>query len=223
MSERPDLRQFPRYPVKLPIFYRVKDPAPVRAGVGWTRDLSEGGACLELAEHLGPSSRLGVFLRTDKGGLELEAEVVWAGGPVSAGAGVLHGVTFTPLSPEQLAALRELLLDKGPARRAGVRLPLEFTVSCQLKGDLSPPFQGRTVDVSRAGLLLCLPQVVPPNTMLVIGLPTARGPVAGEGVIVWVEPLETQRSGELIRHGFRFTDIGWASELALGLLIAERS
>lgn len=222
MPERSQ-RQFPRYPIKLPVLYRVTDPAPVRAGVGWTRDLSEEGACLELAERLGPSSRLGVFLRTDKGGLELEAEVVWAGGPVPAGEGVLHGVTFTPLSPEQLAALRDLLLQKGQTRQAGVRLPLEFSVSCELKGDPSRPFQGRTADVSRAGLLLCLPQVVPPNTVLVISLPTARGPVAGEGVIVWVEPQETQRPGELIRHGFRFTDIGWASELALGLLLAERS
>lgn len=223
MTEWAAQRQFPRYPIKLPIFYKVRDPAPVRAGVGWTRDLSEGGARLELAERLAPSSLLGVFLRTDKGGLELEAEVVWAGAPVSAGEGVLHGVTFRELSPEQLAALRDLLLSKGHTRQAGVRLPLEFTVTCQIKGDPSPPMQGRTGDVSRAGLLLCLPQAVPPDTVLVISLPTARGPVAGEGVIVWVEPRETQRPGELIRHGFRFTDIGWASELALGLLIAEKS
>lgn len=213
-------RRVPRYPIKLPILYKRKGPAPARAGVGWTRDLSEGGACLELAEGLEPSSSLQLFLRTDQGGLELDAEVRWAAGP-APGGGVLHGVAFTEIAPDQRQLLRDLILSKGQVRQAGVRLPAEVPVTCQPKGQAGPPLQGRTGDLSRAGLLLRLPQVLPPDTVMVVSLPTSRGPVAAEGVIVWVEPPEAQTPGKLIRHGVRFTDIGWASELALGLLLAE--
>lgn len=214
-------RRFPRFPIKLPILYKRKSP-PVRAGAGWTRDVSEGGACLELAEPFALGTHLSVILQTDKGGIVVDAKVVWASKPEAAGAGVLHGVAFTQLAPEEHQALASLLVSKGKVRQAGVRLPAEFPVSCQRKGTQDPPFRGWTGDVSRAGLLLRLPEALQPATELEVSLPTGRGPVAAEGVIVWVEPAEARKPGELIRHGLKFTQIGWASELALGLLLAER-
>ncbi len=214
-------RRFPRFPIKLPIFYKRKSP-PVRAGVGWTRDVSEGGACLELAEPFAQGTHLSVILQTDKGGIVVDAEVVWVSRPEEAGAGVLHGVAFTQFAPEEHRALAGLLASKGKVRQAGVRLPAELPVTCQKKGTGGSPLQGRTGDISRAGLLLRLPEALQPGTELEVSLPTGRGPVAADGVIVWVEPAEARTPGELIRHGLKFTQIGWASELALGLLSTDR-
>jgi len=38
--------KFPRYPIQLPLLHRVIGPPATGAGMGWTRNLSEGGACL---------------------------------------------------------------------------------------------------------------------------------------------------------------------------------
>lgn len=216
-------RRFPRYPVRLPLLYKLKDAARVRAGMGWTRDLSEGGACLELADRLEPSSPLRLLLQTDQGSLEVPAEVIWSGKSGAAGEGVLHGVKFTQIPPDQHQSLRDLLLRKGQVRQVGVRLPREFAVTCQRQGTSDAPIQGRTGDVSRAGLLLRLPQVLPPGTVLEVSLPTGGGPLTAEGVIVWGDRAETQTPGDLIRHGLRFTDLSWSRSLALGLLLAETS
>jgi len=223
MTDRSVPRRFPRCPIKLFLLYKLKNGAPVRAGTGWTHDLSEGGGCLELAERLEPASTLRLFLQTDRGGLELEGAVVWSGNPERKGGGVLHGVTFTQVAPDQYEALRKLLLEKEQERPGRARLAMERAVICHLKEKPDVSLQGRTANISRGGLLLCLPQPLPPPTMLVVTLPTQYGPVAGEGVIVWADSPVDQNPGELIRHGFRFTDVGWASELALGLLLAEGS
>ncbi|MBI4841144.1 MAG: PilZ domain-containing protein [candidate division NC10 bacterium] len=114
-------RRHPRHPLVLSILYKSKDPAPAKVGVGWTRDVSDGGACLELAEPLQPGTPLSVILQTDQGSLGVEGKVVWVGGPVAGGGGVLHGVAFLDATPELL---------------------------CRPKGDAGPPLQGETGDVS---------------------------------------------------------------------------
>jgi len=214
-------RRYPRHPIRLPLLYKVTAPAPGKAGVGWTRDLSEGGACLELSEHLEPMSLLKLVLRTDKGSLEVEAEVVWAARPDPAGQPVLHGACFTPLAGEQQKALQDLLTQKGHTRLEGCRLPLELPVLCRPKGMIDPILRGSTGDVSRGGLLLLLPEVLPPGSALEITIQTARGKVEAEGMIVWVGSAEEQTPGGLVRHGFKFTDISWPNQMTLGLLLAE--
>ncbi len=221
MTDRPVYRRFPRYPIQLPILYKVIIPPTRQAGAGWTRNLSEGGACLELAESLQPATSLQVLLRTEQRGTELEAQVVWTRAAGSTTSGVLHGVAFTQMVPADRQALRDLLHHKGWVRPAGVRLPVELTITCQRKDDAGPLLQGWTGDISRGGLLLRLPQGLPPGTVLEITLPTIYGPVTAEGTIVWVEPPDVQTPGEPIRYGFRFTNITWASELTLGLFLAE--
>jgi hypothetical protein len=84
-----------------------------------------------------------------------------------------------------------------------------------------PVLQGRTGDVSRGGLLLLLPEVIPPGFGLQISIHTARGNVEAEGTIAWVGSAETQGPGGLVRHGFKFTDISWPNQMTLGLLLAE--
>lgn len=221
MSEWSAERRCSRHPIRVPVIYKLKDPAHVKAGMGWTRDLSEEGAYLELTERLEPSSTLVLFIGTEKRGLEVEATVVWVGGQGSAGEGILHGVSFPRVSAEQRQALSNLLNLKGQRQLAGLRLPLEISVLCRPKGKEGPPLQGRTADISREGLLLLLSQVVPAGSVLHVTLSTARGKVEAEGVIAWVEAQAGQAAAGLVPHGLRFTDINWSNQMTLGLLLAE--
>lgn len=215
-------RRFTRFAIVLPVRHRLKGPGPSRTGVGWTRDLSGGGACVQLAEQLSPQVPLNLRLQTDRGAIELEGEVVWAGDPPKVGGGILHGVAFTHIMPEQLQTLRELIISKGKVRNAGgVRLPLEVSATCHRKGRPGPPVQGRTGNMSKGGLLLFLPQSYPPGTALEVTLHSPSGPLTAEGVVVWNKPSVGRTLGEPTPHGLRFTALGWSRALALGLLLAE--
>jgi Tfp pilus assembly protein PilZ len=142
---------------------------------------------VELAERIQPQMLLRVLLRTDRSGINVEGRVVWSGGAGQAGGGIVHGVAFTQVAPDQAAALRDLIRSKAEVRNAGVRLPMELTVTCQPKDQAGGPFQGTTGDISRGGLLLRLPQVFPPGSELDITLHTPSGPLTVEGTVVWVE------------------------------------
>ncbi len=221
MSDWSVQRRHPRYVIQLPFLLKARAPVPNPAGVGWTRDLSEGGACVELAEGLGLRSPLGLRLRTDRGGIELQARVVWIGEPRRLGGGILHGVTFTHLLPDQLQALRDLIRSKGQVRNAGVRVPLEISVTCTPTGSRWPSFQGLTADISHGGLLLLLPEVVPAGLAMNITLQTPHGPLTVEGAVVWVEPPGGRAVGPPFRHGLRFTTLRWSTSLSLGLFLVE--
>ncbi|HWU39800.1 MAG TPA: PilZ domain-containing protein, partial [Candidatus Acidoferrum sp.] len=199
MSEWAAQRRHPRHPIRLPALYKVMEPPPATAGVGWTRDLSEGGACLEVADYLEPMSQLTLLLRTEEGGLELRGEVVWAARSEPAGQPVLHGVSFVQLSEDQRKALVKLFTKKEHMRLEGLRLPLELPISCRPTGMTGPVMQGHTGDVSRGGLLLLLPEVIPPDFPLEVTIQTSRGNVEAKGVIVWVGLKEKQAAGEMVR------------------------
>ena len=215
-------RRFSRFPIVLPVLHRPKGPGAVRTGVGWTRDLGGGGACVQLAEQLLLHVPLNLRLQADRGAIDLEGEVAWVGDPPKAGGGILHGVAFTNIAPDQLVTLRELIISKGKVRNAGgVRLALEVSVTCHRKGQAGTPLQGRTGNMSKGGLLLFLPQGYPAGTALEVTLHNPAGPITAEGVVVWNKPAEGRTLGEPIPHGFRFTALGWSRALALGLLLAE--
>ena len=54
---------------------------------------------MELAEPLQSRLPLLVYLRTERGIIEAEAEVAWAEKPPLANGGILHGVAFTQPPP----------------------------------------------------------------------------------------------------------------------------
>jgi PilZ domain len=220
MSEQAVQRRLPRYQIQLPLLYRLASPSS-KFGAGWTRNLSEGGARVELDEPIQPHTPLHLSLRTDSGSIETEARVTWAEGPRQAGGDVLHNLTFAQIAPDQLQALRDLLLPLSMAPHAGIRLPLDIPVTCRSKGRPGPTVKGRTGDVDRGGLLLRLPQTIPPPTPLTVTLHTTKGTVMVEGEIVWAEPPREQTQQELLDHGLRFTSPSWSVSLALGLLLAE--
>jgi hypothetical protein len=213
-------RKYARYPIVIPALYGLKGAEPVMAGAGWTRDLSEGGACLELPDRLEVSALIHLFLRTDQGGISIEGQVIWAEGPLPTG-GILHGVAFTQMVSGHHQAMRDLLLRKRMVWQAVVRIPLELPVTYQLKSQPRSLHQGQTENVSRRGLSLRLPLVYSPGTSLEVALHTPHGHLTAEGMIVRVEPLEAQTLGEPIRHGFHFTDISHAAQMALGRVLAE--
>ena len=220
MSQWSVLRRFPRYAIQLPLFFRT-GAAQQKAGVGWTRDISEGGARLELAERLPSRTPLQLIVRTDEGAIELEAEVVWVREAGVGEGGALHGVGFIQIPPGELEALRALIHAKGQVRQAGVRLPLELPVTCRRKGRGGLPVGGVTGNISRGGILLCLPEVLPADTVLEITLHTPKGPLTAWGARVWVDPPERRTPGELIRQGIQFLALDGSTTLSLGLCLAE--
>src|SRR3989337_2823429 len=96
MPDGSERRQFGRYLIVLPILHKPDDPAAGSVGVGWTRNVGEGGTCVDLAESLRLQTPLRVRLQTDQGTIELEAHVVWTGEPSRGGGGVRRGPPFPP-------------------------------------------------------------------------------------------------------------------------------
>jgi hypothetical protein len=221
MPEPSTPRQYRRFPIQLPILHQAKTPAPSKAGVGWTHNLCEGGACVELAEPLRPQMPLWVRLQTEEGPIDTEAQVTWSGECATPKGGILHGVSFTQITPYFLSALRNLLLCKGLIRPPKVRLPFDVPVTCRLQGRDGPAIQGRTRDVSRGGLLLRLSEVVPAETVMDVIVHTSPGPLKVEGAVAWVAPPESRAPGGPIRHGLRFTRPTWSTSLAFGSLLVD--
>ena len=213
-------RKHARYPIVVPMLYAFECSDSVTTNAGWTRDLSEGGACFELAERLEASASIRATLRTDQGNIETCGQVIWAEGPLQTG-GILHGITFVRMLPAQHQTVQGLLLRRRMVWRAVVRIPVQLPVIYQLKGQPRSFHQGQTENVSRGGLLLRLPRVYPPSTTLEVTLRTARGDLAVEGTIAHVEPLDAQTPGKPIRHGFQFTDVSYATQTTLARVLAE--
>jgi len=135
--------------------------------------------------------------------------------------------TFKRVVRSQVSAPHGGSLSSGdPARtvplQPGIRWPLELDVMCQGKDGQGTALEGRTGNISRSGLLLTLPQELPPGSVLELTLHTAKGPATVEGAVVWVEPQEKRKSGESVRHGVRFTSSTWSLSMALRFLLAER-
>jgi hypothetical protein len=215
----------PRYPIHLPLLHTPTAQSAPLDGVGWTWNLGEDGACVELAEFPPPRTSLDLHLHTDQGTLYVETRIAWATDAARAralGGGILHGVTFTRMAPGHRQALRDLLLAQCRERRTGVRFPLDLPVLAQPQGANASPFiRGRTGNLSRRGLMLRLPQSLSPSTILKVTLRAPRGPITTVGEIVWVDPGYRQTFGDPVRHGLRFSLVEWTGPLAMSRVLAE--
>jgi hypothetical protein len=213
--------RYNRYLVRLPVVYRAEAADAEHAGVGWTRNLSESGMCVELDERLEPDTVLSIRVQTDRGHIEGRAKVVWAGGPGGTESGIPHGIVFTEMPPDQRQGLHDMLLPLSMVPHADVRLPLKIPITCQRKDQAGELVQGHTGNLSRGGILAYLPQALPPGTVVTISLPTSKGAIRVEGTVTWVEPPGQRQQGQPIQHGLRFNFLSWSSSLLLGLLLAE--
>lgn len=88
-SER---RHSRRYPIELPLLHTPKTPPADGSKVGWAHTLSEGGACIGVAERLQSQMPLRVRLRTDRDTLEVDAAAVWAREPPLPDGGIPPGL-----------------------------------------------------------------------------------------------------------------------------------
>jgi hypothetical protein len=213
-------RKHPRHPLILSIVYQRADSGEAARGVGWTRNLSEGGACLELPDPLPEATPLRVALQTDLGSLWMDAEVVWAGRAEDAAEGVPHGIAFVQVTQEQAQALGDLVDRLGQLKDVAVRVPLRRAVACQLAGAPEPPLRGLTGEVSRRGLSVSLPERLPEASDVEVTLPTPEGQLTVRAKVTWVDAKEG-KPGERVRHGLEFMRLDWTDELTLGLLLAE--
>ncbi len=210
-----------RYQLRLPVVFRAEVAGEDRTGVGWTCNLSESGLCVELDERLRPETLLALQIYTDRGSIDVRGRVVWVGRPGGLDHGIPHGVGLEKLPPEQRQALHGMLLPLSMVPHADVRLPLRLPVSCQCKEHTRELLQGQTGNLSRAGMLVYLPQALSPGTVLGISLPTAKGGIRVEGRVTWASPQARNQPGQPIPHGVRFIFLRWAESLLLGLLLVE--
>jgi hypothetical protein len=214
-------RRFARFPLVLPLQHRVPDRPHAEAAVGWTHNVSGGGACLELAGPLRPSASLGLQLHTPDGPIAAEARVLWTRSRLPAEGGILHGIAFTQLAPDQLETLRRLLLSLRPWWHTRGRLPVNLAVTCHVTHPPGPSLPGRVGNFSRGGLLLRLPVALLPFMDLEVILPTPTGSLRLTSTIAWVEPQEKRKSRTAIQHGVRFTHLDWPTSLSLARLLAN--
>lgn len=210
---------FTRCVIDLPFRYRQSGEAAYRPGLGWTRDLSGGGAWVELPEQVAPPTLLEVSLQAPGEPLRLAAQVVW-GCHESHGLSRLHGVRFLRVTPAQRQRLG-VLLSHQKSRGVG-RLYCTLAATCRSKGAAGDPLPCETRDLSSGGVALRLPASVPPGTHVQVTIPTVFGVVTADAEVVWAEPPDARPRGAPCRHGLRFLRVESSSELPLRLLLAGR-
>jgi CheY-like chemotaxis protein len=201
MSEHDPPRAFHRYLIQLPLYHQRGRSSSQRVGVGWTRNLSEGGACIELAEPFDVSAQIHLVLQTYLGGVRLRCQVVWR--EMAAGTGrVLHGVKFLDLSAGCRLVLQQMLRVSSTQPHSLLRRDWEVPLVCTVRGTQGPSWDGRTGNIGQHGLLVHLPQELSVGTPvdLTCGTPN-DGPINLEGRIAWVEAREGLAGRGTTKHG----------------------
>jgi PilZ domain-containing protein len=221
MVKRSNLHHSPRYQVVLALAYTTTSEGTQipEAKSGWTRNLSETGACLELPEALAPGTPLSLVLQTEGDRLALAAQVGWVAHPSLPGGRTLHGIFFPRLTTEQRQGLQAVLRREGDWEARVNRIPAALSVQCRIIGAPGEPVSGWTGDLGPEGCSLLLPDRLPVGTRVEVTLVAPRGDFTAEALVVWAEALERGRPGHLTRHGVRFTDPSKLRDLLVGFLL----
>ena len=116
MSERHDRRKHPRNPEKLVTTYEVptlNDRRDLRLAERpcWLREVSEGGACIETEQEIGPRTAIILHITRTREGqedryLSLRGETRWMQ-PLRGGRPYRVGIEFKIVSTEDRAFLRD--------------------------------------------------------------------------------------------------------------------
>lgn len=115
MADRPEeRRRHSRFPVLPPLACRVQvqgyDEKAPRLG-GKLRNLSAGGALLELGRRVPPGAMVMLSVDTRTGLIQMECQVIWAAGgaPPREGASYMHGLQFPAGEGRHDPVIEELL------------------------------------------------------------------------------------------------------------------
>jgi len=201
MPEHDPPRAFLRYLVQLPLYYQRGRSSRQRVGVGWTRNLSEGGACIELAEPFEVSAEIQLGLQTYLGGVRLQCQVVWRDMAAASGR-VLHGVKFLDLSAGCRLVLQQMLRVSSTQPHSLLRRPWEVPLVCTVRGSRGLSCDGRTGNIGPHGLLAHLPEDLPAGTDVDLHCGSPQdGPVQLEGRVAWAEAREEGVPRGTTRHG----------------------
>ncbi|HWT79709.1 MAG TPA: PilZ domain-containing protein [Candidatus Methylomirabilis sp.] len=215
-------RRFTRFPIVLPLRHQVEGRSADKPENGWTRDLSGGGACVELAARLQLDMPLRLVIRMDQNSIEVVSRVIWRGDPPRVEGGTQYGIAFRHLPPDQLETLGNFLLSLRQWRHARGRLPSNLAVTCRLIRFSDPPIRGKLGNVSRGGIMLRLPVELPPSTDLEVSLSSPTRTLTLAATIAWVEPRERRKSLRAIQHGVRFPRLDWSTSLALAHMLTDQ-
>jgi CheY-like chemotaxis protein len=202
MPEHDPPRAFLRYLVQLPLYYQRGRASRQGVGVGWTRNLSEGGACIELAEAFDVSAEIQLGLQTYLGGVRLPCQVVWRDMADDSGR-VLHGVKFLDLSAGCRLVLQQMLRVSSAQPHSLLRRAWEVPLVCTLRGSRGRTCDGRSGNIGPHGLLAHLPEDLPvgSDVELTCNLPH-DGPLRLEGRIAWADTRDAASTGRgTTKHG----------------------
>ncbi len=207
-----------RYQVILP----VACTAPLQRGrppqvvFGWTFNLSESGACVELPKPFPRGMRLRLVFPSAGESLPLSAQVEWVAASRPPDARSVHGLSFPRLTQKEQQGLQTLLGHLGEQRLRVSRLPARLPVDCRLLAVPAPALRGWTGDLSPEGGSLLLPAPLPAGTRLLVTLPGPRGPQSVAATVAWGTPAEPG----LHRHGVQFVGLNPAwRQLIEGLAV----
>ena len=201
MPEHDPPRAFVRYLVQLPLYYQRGRSSRQGVGVGWTRNLSEGGACIELAEPFDVSAQIQLGLQTYLGGVKLQCQVVWRDMAAASGR-VLHGVQFLDLSAGCRLVLQQMLRVSSAQPHSLLRRAWEVPLVCTVQGSPGRSCDGRTGNIGQHGLLAHLPEDLPVGTSVDLRCePPDDGPVILEGRVAWAEARDGSTRRATTQHG----------------------
>ena len=85
---------------------------------------------------------------------------------------------------------------------------------------LGPSTTARIRNLSEGGLLVELPELLPPGTPLDLIMSVGEKPVRAEGEVVWSQELPASPEGSY-RHGLRFTRFELQDRLTWAVFIAK--
>ncbi|MCI0410755.1 MAG: response regulator [Acidobacteria bacterium] len=116
-----------------------------------------------------------------------------------------------PVSPTSLVCVVELAAGAAspgaPMRRRrrhprfAAKIPVQCTI--QSHGEVGRELMGQTENVSLAGLLLWLPEPMPPGTAVRLRLELPGSPVTAKGTVRWQDAQPAQ--DDRFRHGIQLT------------------
>lgn len=206
-------RQHPRFPHRLPVLCESQGVPGYRT-VGITRNVSIGGLMLEAPRPLTPHTPTSLRLLAGDRIAHAEAVVVWMTQEPSS----RMGIRFTTWAGTDSHVWDQLLaFQAGQTPRASLRIPITLEVTCVIPPDTR--LRGQAKNVSDGGLMVTLPKVFPPQTLVTVEVPSwvTRLPVEAE--VMWA--LTTSEGHDVI-HGLRFHSEDVGKELFLvGALLQQ--